>query len=187
MKKDNNLKLFEVPSKRLQECLDLYNQNLTPLQISEYMGVSVGTIWQYKNRLRKMGLINNNGHLNLRVANHRELTEYEAELQDFIHAHDELFDVSSYVRFVTLEQVKDVIKELGYKKQDIRLLLNVYAERHLFEEMINLLNSYEANNELSEEEAKKIYKFKHVLRRELLKELKDDVPEYFLQDEENER
>ena len=78
----------------------------------------------------------------------------------------------------SVEKVAEIVKSLGYKKQHVKLLLNLYLERKLYEDALAFLYDYEQNTELSPEDLKIVADIKHRLRIYLLERLTGDVPSY---------
>lgn len=172
---DNKVK---CPTKREQEFIDLYMRRVKPPQIASILGISIKTVRVYTSRYRKKGLLPPVRHLEFKVGTHRTLTDAELKVQKFVYLHEELFEVSSFVKYVDIDQVRDVVRKLGFKKEDVNMLIRLYNERKLFEEAINILYDYEFHNELSEEEKANITSLKHKLRIVLLKKLNTKVPNY---------
>ena len=173
-----------IPTEREQEFIDLYTQRIKAPKIASIMGINVNTVRVYACRLRKKGFLPHVGHLELKTDTHRSYTKAEVNVQNFIQAHEDLFNVSPRIKYVDIEQVKEVIKLLNYRKQDVNMLIRLYVERDLFEEASNILYDYEANNELSEEEKAQIVKLKHKLRLEMLTKLNGSLPNYMIDSQE---
>ena len=178
MKNNDTPKLFEVPTKREQEFLDLYKKCLEPAKIASIMGIQEDSVRKYVEKLRVKGLLPEENYHDLKVSMYEPESEYQALLQDFIRKNKDLFNLNPRKKYVAIDEVKDVIAKLGYRKNDVHLFLAVLIEKQLYEEAINLLNYYRVNNELSNEEYKTIDKLKHRLRIELLQHFNGTVPEY---------
>lgn len=180
---DNKVK---CTTERQQQFIDLYMRRVKPPQIASIMGISLKSVRIYTSRYRKKGLLPPVRHLEFKVATHRTLTYAELKVQRFVFLHEELFEVSSFVKYVDIDQVRDVVRKLDFKKKDVNMLIRLYNERKLFEETINILYDYESHNELSEEEQFKIALLKHKLRIALLKKLNNkNVPDYITNNSED--
>lgn len=173
---DNKEKSVGVPTKREQEFLDLYMQHLSAEEIADKMCISIKSVRIYTYRLKQKGLISPNRRLYLKVPRHRARTENEQNIQHFIDEYNELFDVSPHIKFVTPDQIRSVIGMLGFRKNDVNLLIRIYAERHLYEDAIGLLYDYEKNNMLLKHEHERVSALKQRLRHEMLSKLHADVP-----------
>ncbi len=173
---DNKEKSVGIPTKREQEFLDLYIQHLSAEEIAERMCISVKSVRIYTYRLKKKGLISPNSRLYLKVPRHRARTENEQNIQQFLDENNPLFDVSPFTRYVTIDQIRDVVGMLGFRKRDVNLLIRIYAERHLYEDAIGLLYDYESNNMLLKHEHDRVTALKQRLRHEMLAKLHADVP-----------
>ena len=172
------------PTDREQEFIDLYMRRIEAPVIASIMGISVKTVRVYTSRLRKKGYIPPVRHLEFKVDTHRTLTNAELKVETFVYSHEELFEVSPFVKFVDLAQVREVVKKLEFKKKDVNMLIRLYIERKQFEEAIGILYDYEQNNELALKEIDAIAKLKHRLRIEMLNNLKGSLPEYLIDSKE---
>lgn len=174
-----------TPTVREQEFLDLYSEGFTSEQIAESMGISMNSVRVYLTRLRQKGLCPRK--IKIRVKNEKYVrirTEIERQVDQFLRENDQFF-VNEIFRsrkktiFVEIDRVEEIVKALGYKKEDVNLLVRLYVERGLYEYAINLLKRYELNNKLSTQEAKMVGEIRHTLRIKLLEDFKGDVPTFF--------
>ena len=131
MENFNDNRMIKQPTPREQEFLDLFNQNLSPYEIADIMGISLDSYRVYLHKLRKKRLIPPSSQLSFKAGKYRTNTELEERIQAFVRAHEDFFKPSSYYKEVDLDQVEEVVKKLNYRKQDVNLLIRVYIERNL--------------------------------------------------------
>lgn len=198
MKQKNHPKLFEYPTLREQEVIDLYNQyrnnpNTQHLSaekiaifIAKDLNISVSSAKTYISKLRNKGFMPKPHQISYKSidgvritkADSKMTSKIETDIQSFIDSHSQYYDNNTSKKIANYDQFKKIVAIEGFNKKDVHLLMNIFVERGLYEEAVNLLYKYEQAHELSDQESKKISALKHRLRVELLRTFTDDVPDY---------
>lgn len=181
---------------------DMVNQGFSLNEIIEFTHFSTGTISAYILKACKNGLIKNKESMHsikeaikiskkiIHVMPDSSQTDVHSKsilLEEFFKNHPDIFSANQVPKHIDIDKIADVVKNLGYQKDDVNLLVRIYVNSGLYEEAVNLLYSYEKNNELSNKEKRIIEQAKHNLRMFEAKQFFRDVPKTLSSDSYDER
>ena len=108
-------------------------------------------------------------------------------IQEFVKSHPDVFLVNQSPEHISLDKISDVVKDLGYQKNDVNLLVRLYVNSGLYEEAVSLLYCYEDNNELTSEKKTMLEQTRHNLRMFEAKQFFQNIPSTLPADSYDER
>lgn len=162
--KEKNVKY--TLQERLVQVASLCTQGYSIAEIAEETGLNSSSVLTYISSAKRNGLLSNCVAYKNSFGKTKKLSSSISNnlINDFINSHPDIFVEGQSSENISIEQIAEIVKSLGYPKSDVNLLVRLYSNNSLFEEAVSLLYLYQNNNELTDEEIKNIEILRHHLR-----------------------